>query len=801
MKWYLIISLFLPKFLAGQTELYCIDRTTNEPVSEVHVFIDQTNFNVLSDRKGRIVLPEHLPFQEKITVSHLNYEIFERTIKYFTSNDTLWLQPMQHKLQEVEVVGKSNNKRKKWLKKFQRDLLGVDQKRLNVAIKNPEVLIFSEQAGTLSAEANGPLIILNEGLGYEMNYWLESYRAAPDGTITYHGKYFISGLSELPTDQEVRDEVYQHGMPHFFKSLIEGDARKYYQLNIHRSTPSGELEFLRPFNPKSDLSYDQQTGIYEIRISDILEIVHLKKVANGLITQNKGGLTGLGRPAEQDMIQQEKKGAAKINQYERSYLFSRSGKIKFSPEGRLLNSEHIKEYGFWGTLGLANALPLGNYATTPTPSSDPGLSDPELLEIFYQLLSKDASIKQASFDFIKQNWQEEYPAALIELMRLSSDVMVIDQIGILLDQKTGQSFGADYFSWVQWLWKSEEKIPAFYADLKGKLYQHIDPKFLNYFQGRQSTSIIRLDEVLWGGVMQDGIPPLRMPELISAEEATYLGASDIVFGVFLNGEAKAYPKRILAWHEFFVDKFGHQHIAGVYCTLCGTVIAYDMTHEGIFHDLGTSGFLYRSNKLMYDQATQSLWNTIEGRPVVGPLIKEDITLKSYPVVTTTWLDWHSKHPYTKVLSLDTGHDRNYAEGEAYRDYFATDRLMFPVPSLDNRLKNKDEVLIVRAPGYRNDPLAISVKYLIKKRMFQERIGDSKFVILTDKSGATRVFQSHDVDFKAYQNETLIDKKGRTWKVAETEISLPDGTAFERIPSHHIFWFAWYNAYPETRLVR
>ena len=82
------------------------------------------------------------------------------------------------------------------------------------------------------------------------------------------------------------------------------------------------------------------------------------------------------------------------------------------------------------------------------------------------------------------------------------------------------------------------------------------------------------------------------------------------------------------------------------------------------HNLGTSGFLYRSNKLMYDQDTQSLWNTIWGQPVVGPLVDRGIVLERLSVVTTTWGEWRRRHPDTKVLSLNTGYDRDYTEGAA-----------------------------------------------------------------------------------------------------------------------------------------
>jgi len=353
---------------------------------------------------------------------------------------------------------------------------------------------------------------------------------------------------------------------------------------------------------------------------------------------------------------------------------------------------------------------------------------------------------------------------------------------------------------IEWMWNREEKIFAYQGDWMSRIYRHIDPKFERYFKERTHTSLIRLDEVRWGGVHQDGIPPLRQPKMITANEAVYLDNDNVVFGISINGDFRAYPKRILAWHEMFVDEIGGESIAGVYCTLCGTVIAYNTKLNGKNYNLGTSGFLYRSNKLMYDKATQSLWNTIEGEPVIGPLAGKGIELNSHSVVTTTWGEWKKLHPSTKVLSLDTGHDRNYDEGNAYKDYFGSDDLMFNVPELDNRLLNKDEVLIVRTNEYQKDPLAISAKYLKKNRIHHDKIGNTEFVVLTDKSGGNRVYESKGQTFKKLKNITVKDSEGVTWKIEEDKLISPDGMILERLPYHRIFWFAWYNTYKNTRLV-
>jgi len=116
---------------------------------------------------------------------------------------------------------------------------------------------------------------------------------------------------------------------------------------------------------------------------------------------------------------------------------------------------------------------------------------------------------------------------------------------------------------------------------------------------------------------------------------------------------------------------------------------YQTEFEGIHHELGTSGFLYRSNK---------------------------------------WGEWRKRHPATTVLSLNTGHQRDYGEGVAYHDYFATDELMFTVPELDNRLLNKDEVLALRDE---DQQLAMSVKFLAKKAVHHDSLGDTKIVVPMD----------------------------------------------------------------------
>ena len=369
-----------------------------------------------------------------------------------------------------------------------------------------------------------------------------------------------------------------------------------------------------------------------------------------------------------------------------------------------------------------------------------------------------------------------------------------------LRETTGQDFGSDMNQWFRWMWNEDEVKAAGYDQFKADFYGRIDPKFYRYFEGRAETARLRMDEIRWGGVRQDGIPPLRGPKMISAKKAKYLEDDNVVFGIEVNGDVRAYPKRILAWHEMFVDTVGGVDVAGVYCTLCGTVILYDTEFEGTKHALGTSGFLLRSNKLMYDKATQSLWNTLKGEPVLGPLVDKGIALDHRSVVTTTWGKWKELHPETKVLSLDTGHRRNYDEGVAYHDYFSTDELMFNTPYQDSRLANKQEVLALRFKGQPGS-IAIDTDYLKNNPVYSGNLGSQKFVVITDETGANRVYDPGNVSLVKTNGISAKDNTGTSWKVTESRLIAEDGRELKRLPYHRAFWFGWQAAYPSTTLVK
>ena len=432
-----------------------------------------------------------------------------------------------------------------------------------------------------------------------------------------------------------------------------------------------------------------------------------------------------------------------------------------------------------------------------------------LIEAFFALASSDRQTSRRATKDIKESWHDAYAVMCLEITQYAAQDQR-QRIFRLLEEQTGETFshrggGPDRDAWWRWIWSESREPHPSYPLFQSRLYGLLDPRFAGYFDPARKMTI-RLDEVRWGGVQQDGIPPLRSPEMIPASDASYLGEDDVIFGLEVNGDVRAYPKRILAWHEMFTDTVGGAPVAGVYCTLCGTMILYETTVGDTTHQLGTSGFLYRSNKLMYDQATQSLWSTIEGEPVIGPLVGKGIQLASGAVVTTTWGEWRRRHPETKVLSLATGHVRDYSEGAAYRDYFATDELMFTVPELDDRLANKAEVLALdlgpSAGTSDEPPLAVSADFLVEKPVWHGEQGGQSFVVFTDASGANRVYATGELRFASWDRGVLAtDSEGVRWIVSERELRSEDGRTLPRLPAHRAFWFGWHAAHPDTVLVK
>lgn len=332
-----------------------------------------------------------------------------------------------------------------------------------------------------------------------------------------------------------------------------------------------------------------------------------------------------------------------------------------------------------------------------------------------------------------------------------------------------------------------------YTELKISVLEYIDENFLKFLdngRAKNENMDIRFEELTWGGVEVDGIPSLDNPPLIDAAAADYLKDDDLVFGVSINGDVRAYPLRIMGWHEMFNEVIGGVPVALAYCTLCGAGILFETNVEGRDTPLvfGSSGFLYRSNKLMFDRQTNSLWNQFTGEPVNGPLRGSEIKLKIRPVVTTSWAKWKEKNPETKVLSLDTGFYRDYGSGVVYQEYFSSPDLMFPtIVKNEEQVKRKDYVFGIRDFGVAR---AWPITAFESESVINDQLGDKNVVLIGDaETREVRAYLREDQMFEMTSSGSIISG-GETWEITETVLKGPGGQTLGRLPGHISFWFAW-----------
>ncbi len=255
------------------------------------------------------------------------------------------------------------------------------------------------------------------------------------------------------------------------------------------------------------------------------------------------------------------------------------------------------------------------------------------------------------------------------------------------------------FVMVAWAgWKVVASSPTTPAERADESYK---PKLYTSFD--METCLIPEDEIRGGGPKKDGIPALVDPPFVLGSEVQqinremhgkYLVSGDRVLGVEINGESRAYPFSILTWHEIVNDTVGGMPIAVTYCPLCDSAVVFSRVVGEETLEFGVSGLLYNSNVLLFDRRTpepdgslpvvESLWSQLLMKAVCGPAAKEGRTLDVLHSELSHWGDWFNRHPKTTVLSLDTGHPRDYKENP-YDQYFHTGKIMFdlnPRPDIE-----------------------------------------------------------------------------------------------------------------------
>ena len=440
---------------------------------------------------------------------------------------------------------------------------------------------------------------------------------------------------------------------------------------------------------------------------------------------------------------------------------------------------------------VAAAVLVLSFVLTAARADAAPLSDAEVGALAEQAVfgrsgDRDAALKA----LVARGKRDIVPSLILATRYTRNDRALLGALEALTGEKI-----ASWHEAMLWQEAHPEVAPhPSYRELKLGIFERIDPRFLRFLgeeRGRPENMRIRLEEITWGGVAVDGIPSLDNPPLLAADEAGYLLDDDLVFGVEINGDARAYPLRIMGWHEMFNEVIGGVPVALAYCTLCGAGILFETQVPGRAQPFvfGSSGFLYRSNKLMFDRETDSLWNQFTGEPVTGPLADSGIALKVRPVAITTWAKWRQRHPGTRVLSLETGFSRDYGSGVVYRDYFASPDLMFPAIVRDEeRLVRKDYVFGVRDVGVAR---AWPLEAFRERTLINDRIGERNIVLIGDAETRTvRAYERGGVSFAEGDAPDRLESPEGTWSIEEEALVGPGGARLARIPGHVSYWFAW-----------
>lgn len=236
-----------------------------------------------------------------------------------------------------------------------------------------------------------------------------------------------------------------------------------------------------------------------------------------------------------------------------------------------------------------------------------------------------------------------------------------------------------------------------------------------------TTTLVPKEKIVSGGMVTDALPPLTEPKAITLAElagletigrGSYLVPSDKVIAVVVNGASRAYPLRVLVWHEVVNDTAGGIPIVVTYNPLSEGIAVFDRRVAGETLDFGVSGLLYQSNLLMYDRRAQrsaeSLWSQLQARAVAGPAASAARTLSLVPFALARWSDWQADRPETTILAPVAGDGSKYGQ-DVYGSYFNSDELRFPVDPLPpgGLLGRKTRVFVTGSPGaWRVTPLAV-----------------------------------------------------------------------------------------------
>ena len=280
--------------------------------------------------------------------------------------------------------------------------------------------------------------------------------------------------------------------------------------------------------------------------------------------------------------------------------------------------------------------------------------------------------------------------------------------------------------------------------------------------------IVPLDQLISGGIAENGIPSIDEPKFESVAVADqYLNNDGLGIAIEQKGAVKFYPYQILVWHHAVNDIASGIPILVSFSPLAYSGAVFERTVSGSIQDFGVSDRVYNNDLLLSDRKTKSLWDPMLHEASVGDLA--GTSLSFYPFSIMTWNDFKQAHPNGNVLSRKSGAERDYTH-DPYENYYSDDRILFPVSSKDDRLPSKEMIVGVETTeGWKAYP----IKQIEKMLTIQDRIGTLSISIETEKnSSVIRV--------------SLVDT---------------NGTQIKELPFIESYWFAWSAAYPQTEVYK
>ena len=332
--------------------------------------------------------------------------------------------------------------------------------------------------------------------------------------------------------------------------------------------------------------------------------------------------------------------------------------------------------------------------------------------------------------------------------------------------------------------------------------------------------LVPIDEIISGGPPPDGIPSLDAPVFVDAASVDdQLEPAESVVALEINGDARAYPVRVMIWHEIVNDTVGDVPVSVTYCPLCNSAVSYRREVGGVETTFGTSGSLYASALVMYDRLTESLWTHFDGRAVVGVLAGTQLEAVASPLMA--WEDFVATYPDGQVLDwTQTGHARDYGRNP-YAGYDDADTDPFLFRGLvDGRERAKQRVVgitvneasvaysmaLLADDGGTATALAVGGRDLvILWKPGQASALDASTVDEGRDVGSVGVFvpevDGSSVTLVAGDGQFVDEETGSTWTIAGVAVDGPlKGSRLERVEHHDTFWFAWSTYRPETLLI-